>query len=156
MTLWFLAFLAVAWIVVYIPAAWRARQTSPFPAVQRFKRRMRLISPKTSAGRWIVVPGARQRSARQAFHRAQQRRKAILLGLVCIAVATGVWAIFAGGEGLEINLVADAAATFYAALLLDAKRRRTERGVKVRPLQRPAPVESDYLEVIEAGGGQNR
>ena len=102
------------------------------------------------------MPGAGQRSAQQAFHRAQQRRKAIFLGLIGIALVTGVWAIFAGGEGLEINLVADAAAAFYAALLLDAKRRRTERGVKVRPIQRPAAVESEYFEVIEAGGGQNR
>lgn len=117
---------------------------------------MRLISPRTSAGRWIVVPGARQRTEKQAFRRAQQRRKAILLGLIGIALVTGVWAVVAGGDGLEINLVADAAVAFYAALLLDVKKRRVERGVKVRRLERQSPAESEYFEVIEAGGGRNR
>jgi hypothetical protein len=156
LTIWFLAFLAVAWIVVYLPAARRARHSSPWPAAQRFKRRMRLISPHTSAGRWIVIPGANKRVAKQAVRRGQQRRKAIFVTLLSIVFFTAAWSLANGGQGLELNLVADAATAFYSALLLDAKRRRDERAVKVHSLKRPIESESEYFEVIEASGGHNR
>lgn len=152
MTVWFLAFLAVAWIVVYLPAHWRARKNSPLPAVQQFKRRMRLISPRAYNGRWIVVPESRDRLARQAFKQEQRRRKLTLGVLVGVAALTGIWAIASGGSAIEIHLVADAGVAFYVALLLDAKRRRDERTSKVRRLQRPAPAEVSLYEAMEAGG----
>jgi hypothetical protein len=117
---------------------------------------MRLISPHTSAGRWIVIPGANKRVAKQAVRRGQQRRKAIFVTLLSIVFFTAAWSLANGGQGLELNLVADAATAFYSALLLDAKRRRDERAVKVHSLKRPIESESEYFEVIEASGGHNR
>ena len=156
MTLWFLAFLAIAWAVVYLPATRRARHSSPLPAVMRFKRRMKLISPYRNAGRWIVVPpGGPGRATPLATQRTLRRRKFILLGLLAFALATGVLAVVTRGQQLELHLVADAALVFYAALLLDTKRRSVERSVKVRELPQQEPAESEYFEVIEASGTRN-
>ena len=160
MTLWFLAFLAVAWIVVYLPSVWRARQSSPLPAAQRFKRRMRMMSPRAtaglSAGRWIVVPNRQEQLARRAAIHAQRRRTYVLSALVAAAIGTGIWAVLEGGVAIEVNLVVDAAAAFYVALLLDAKQKRAERALKVRALgrreARPAEHPEPALEVLEAGG----
>ena len=103
------------------------------------------------------MPGARERTAREASRRGKQRRKAIFVLLLAVAGMTGVWALVNGGDALEINLVADAAVAFYAALLLDAKRRRDERAVKVHSLSRPVTsTDEEYFQVIEAGGGRNR
>ena len=159
MTAWFLAFLAVAWIVVYLPSVWRARQKSPFPAVQGFKRRMRLISPRTGNGRWVVVPESREGVARRAYLRAQDRRKRILGGLVAAAFATGVWALISGGNVVELHLIVDALAAFYLALVMDAKRKVVEREQKVRTLHAPAPPvsfdETSEFGYLQAGGGHN-
>jgi hypothetical protein len=156
LTLWFLAFLAIAWVVVYLPAARRARNLSPLPAVMRFKRRMKLISPYKSAGRWIVVPpGGTRPAAPISAQRTKRRRKYIFMGLLTAAVGTGIWSLVTGGSQLELHFVVDAALVFYAALLLDAKRRRDERVRKVRDLPRPETSSSDYFEVIEASGTRN-
>ncbi len=110
------------------------------------------------AGRWIVVPGKREQMAQKAFARAQQRRLIILTGLCVIAFASGIWALIKGGAAIEIHLVADAAAAFYVALLLDAKRRRAERILKVRALAQrerkhaPAYEGEPVFEALEAGG----
>lgn len=101
------------------------------------------------------MPGARERMAREAVRRGRQRRKAILVSLLTIVFFTAAWSLLNGGDLLEVNLVADAVLAFYAALLLDAKRRRDERQVKVRPLNQPVQSESEYFEVIEASGGRN-
>lgn len=158
MTVWFLAFLAVAWIIVYLPSVWRARQKSPLPAVQGFKRRMRLISPRANTGRWIVIPESRERLAHQAMLRAQDRRKQVLRVLVGVAVVTGIWAVMSGGAAVEAHLIADAAVAFYVALLLDAKRKRAERVSKVHAIGPHAPLQGRIerdggYEVLEAGGG---
>lgn len=158
MTAWFLAFLAVAWIVVYLPSVWRARQKSPFPAVQGFKKRMRLISPRSRSGRWIVVPESQERLVNRAFLRAQDRRRKIFAGLVSMAVLTGLWALASGGNVVEFHLIVDALAAFYLALLMDAKRKLVERDEKVRTLHDRLPRagalerEAGY-EYLEAGGG---
>ena len=157
MTAWFLAFLAIAWIVVYLPSVWRARQKSPFPAVQGFKRRMRLISPRARAGRWVVVPESRERLLHQAFLRAQDRRRRILVALLAVAAITGVWAIAAGGRLFEIHLIVDALAAFYLALIIDAKRKLTDREQKVHALHaRPRTADAfeheAAYEYLEAGG----
>ena len=160
MTAWFLAFLAVAWIVVYLPSVWRARQKSPFLAVQGFKRRMRLVSPRTGNGRWVVVPESREGVARRAYLRAQERRKRILGGLVAVALGTGVWALVSGGIAVELHLIVDALAAFYLALVMDAKRKLVERQQKVRTLHAPAQPtasfdESSEFGYLQAGGSHN-
>jgi hypothetical protein len=158
LTVWFLAFLAAAWVIVYLPSVWRARQTSPFPAVQRFKRNMRSISPRARVGRWVIMPESRERVVQLAFERAQTRRKRILIGLVSVALGTGVWAVVAGGIAVELHLIVDALAAFYVALILDANRKRTEREVKVRtlaPPRAPSLREAEHFEVLEAGGGRS-
>lgn len=157
MTVWFLGFLAAAWVIVYLPSVWRARQSSPFPAVQRFKRNMRTIAPRSRSGRWVIMPESRERVALQAAERVQARRKRVLVILGATAVVTGVWAVASGGNAVELHLIVDALAAFYVALILDANRKRAERETKVRTLhsqtQRRGSLEAEHFEVLEAGGG---
>lgn len=156
LTAWFLAFLVIAWLIVFVPAARRARHRTPLTAVQGFKRRMRLIAPRTRGGRWIVVPEPRDLIEVGWSHRVQQRRMAILIGLLALAIATALWAIFSDATAaFEIHLVVDAAAAFYVALLIDGKRRRAERSVKVRPLaSAPSTKDAPVSEPLEASGGR--
>jgi Flp pilus assembly protein TadB len=147
---WFLAFLAIAWLVVYLPSVWRAREHSPLTAVENFKKRMRLISPRASGGRWVVIPEAHRRIARSAGH-SVLRRKATLIVLLVLVLATGVRALVIwDGAALEVHLVAVAATGFYAALLVDAKRKRKDSKVARLPAPSSRPVEE--YEHVEVGG----
>jgi hypothetical protein len=118
---------------------------------------MRLISPRArSAGRWVVVPESRERLLHQAFLRAQDRRRHIFMGLVVIALVTGVWAVVAGGRLVELHLMVDALAAFYLALMMDARRKLVDREQKVHALHaRPSPAaayEADAYDYVEVGG----
>jgi hypothetical protein len=150
-----LAFLAIAWLVVYLPSVWRAREHSPLNAVEKFKGRMRLISPRASGGRWVVIPEAGRHRARSARTQSSVRfKKGILLTLLALTIASGMWALVTwDGNLLELHLVVVGATGFYAALLVDSKRRREERLVKVAPLpERARPSLEEQYERLEAGG----
>jgi hypothetical protein len=136
LTIWFLAFLAVLWMIFFLPAGRRARQQTPFPAAERFKRHLKLIAPqrRMPQGRWMIVPPTEQRSAAAALDRGQRRRRRILVALVAAVVLTALIAVQLRGKLIEVHLIADAALFFYVALLLEAKRRRLERAAKVRRL----------------------
>lgn len=149
MTYLFLAALAVAWIAVILPALLRARQTTPLSAAERFKRRMQLIAPRPSGGRWVVVPESRNRLATASFKRGQRRRIRIFFWLLVVVGFSGVAALINGGLW-EAHLLADASLTVYCASLLEAKRRRLERFTKVRPLRRREPEYAHFFEPVQA------
>ena len=135
MTYWFLLVLALAWIAVFLPAAMRARQNAPLSTSERFRRRMELIAPRASAGRWVVVPESGDRLAGRSFRKGQRTRRRILtflLGAVFLSVGA---AIFAGGALWELSLAFGLSLALYVSLLLEAKKRRDERTKKVRRLQ---------------------
>jgi hypothetical protein len=111
---------------------------------------MRLISPRASGGRWVVVPEARDRLAQTAPH-SFRLRKAILLILLTLVLATGLRALVMwDGTALELFLATVAATGFYAALLVDAKRRRKDSKVARLPARPTRPVEE--YERLEVGG----
>ncbi len=135
LTYWFLLVLALAWIAVFLPAAMRARQNAPLSTADSFRRRMELIAPRASAGRWVVVPESGDRLAGRSFRKGQRSRRhifAFLLGAVLLSVAA---AIFFGGALWELSLAFGASLALYISLLLEGKRRRVERGKKVRRIQ---------------------
>lgn len=135
LTYWFLLVLALAWIAVFLPAAMRARQNAPLSTADSFRRRMELIAPRASAGRWVVVPEAGDRLAGRSFRKGQRSRRnifAFLLGAVLLSVGA---AIFFGGALWELSLAFGASLALYISLLLEGKRRRVERGKKVRRIQ---------------------
>ncbi len=135
LTYWFLLVLALAWIAVFLPAAMRARQNAPLSTADSFRRRMELIAPRASAGRWVVVPESGDRPAGRSFRKGQRSRRhifAFLLGAVLLSVAA---AIFFGGALWELSLAFGASLALYISLLLEGKRRRVERGKKVRRIQ---------------------
>jgi len=118
---------------------------------------MRLISPRSRSGRWVVVPESRERLLAQAFLRAQDRRKRIFGGLVVVAAVTGIWAVLSGGRIVELNLIVDALAAFYLALIMDAKRKLLDLEQNVHALHPQPRSEPGYAaepgyEYLEAGG----
>jgi hypothetical protein len=116
---------------------------------------MRLISPRASGGRWVVIPESGRHRARSARPQPSVGlKKAILLILLTLTLASGLWALVDwNGNLLELHLVVVGATGFYAALLIDAKRRRAERLVKVAPMpERARPSLEEQYERLEAGG----
>ena len=159
MTLIFLGLLAAAWIAVFLPSVMRARQAAPLSTAERFKRRMALLAPRARTGRWIVVPESYDRLARASFQRGQRRRIQILLALLLAALATFAVAFASGGAAWEVHLVSDASLGLYVVLLREAKRRRTERTVKVRTLRgresREPEEEVRFYEPVQAMGNRS-
>ena len=90
--------------------------------------------------------------------RAQVRRKRTLAVLVTAVVTSGIWAVVAKGNAVEVHLIVDAFTAFYVALMLDGNRKRVERRTKVRTLHTAPPAghlaEEEPFELLEAGGGQ--
>ena len=76
----------------------------------------------------------------------------MLVLLVTAALASAVAAVLRGQPWLEIHLMLDGALLFYVALLHETKRRREERRVKVRTLERPAARDVQVLDPLTAGG----
>lgn len=113
------------------PATMRARKSTPLSAVQSFKRRMDLIAPHSSAGRWVLVPAANARYERRSFKRLQARRIRVFQFLLGAVVITLLAALY-GGEGIwALQLVTDLGFIGYVVFLLESKRRRQEQIVKV-------------------------
>ena len=148
LTTFFLAALAVAWMLVLVPAILRARSQSPFSSTERFRRRMDMIAPRhTRSGRMIVVLDSPHRRAATEFGRARReirrrRRRARFLKLLvaCAVISAGVAAW--RGEGFwEFNFGIDAVLVLYVGILLERKARKRERTTKVRRLHKEAGPE---------------
>ncbi|MGI8775714.1 MAG: hypothetical protein ACR2KQ_12050 [Actinomycetota bacterium] len=157
MTLVFFVVLALAWAAVFVPAAIRARQGTPYSSAERFKRGMDRIAPGFgSSGRWVVVPRVPGESRRRrSFARAQARRIRLLKALIGLVGVTLLLGVAVGGTMWKLHLVCLFALATYVAALVGAKRRRTETRTKIRPLQarRPQQEEVVFYEPAQATGG---
>jgi hypothetical protein len=159
LTLLFLGLLAAAWIVVFLPALLRARTEAPLSTAERFKRRLNLLAPRAQTGRWIVVPESQERLRRASFRRGQKRRQQILVALSTAAGISLIAALVAGGAAWEAHLAIDGSLALYVVLLLDAKRRRAERGSNVHALRRrqiPAREDVSFYEPVREASAQHR
>ena len=119
---------------------------------------MSLIAPRAGNGRWIVVPESYDRLAMSSFRRGQRRRTKILIALLGAALFTGIVALFSGGGAWEVHLAVDASLAFYVALLLEAKRRRSEVVTKLRSLEGRRTARTpdvEFHEPVRAGGGRH-
>ena len=158
MTVWFLVVLVVAWIALIFPAAWRAHQTAPFSAAERFRRRLDLISPRaTGQGRWIVVPESRDRLQRASFRRGQRRRRRILFVLLAGVVVTAAVAPIVGARMWQLHACLDISLVLYVVLLVVAKRRRAELVKSLQSVHssREKVEEARFFEPLQAGGRGN-
>lgn len=137
MTGWFLAFLVGASLAVSIPAGMRARRSSPFPSAQLFKKRMSMMAPRSRGGRWVIVPdGHAEAQARHFARRAKRRQARVLLSLVVVAVATGIWAIVSAGAAVPVHIAIDVLTLAYGGVVVETRRRQAEQRRKLRSLAR--------------------
>jgi hypothetical protein len=155
LTIWFLAFLALVWIAVVMPGARRARSRTPLPASKSFKQAMRTIAPPKSArraapnrGRWIVAPPTREGIERRRRERSLRLRRKVLAAFICVAGASAIPAVVAGGVWTEAHLFLDGALLAYVALLIELRRRAAEREIKVRHLPAYPEVGSAPLRAV--------
>ena len=141
----FLAVIALAWITVFLPALLRAGQKSPLSTTERFTRRMALMAPQTTRGRWVVVPESSARLARVSYRKSRQTRKRLFAFLLVAACASGIAALLAGGPMWEVHLAFDASLVLYVVLLIEGKRRYEERERRVTRLRQPGRVPANEL-----------
>jgi len=158
----FLILLAGAWIAVFLPAIRRARRATPLSTADRWRRGMELIAPRHPAartrGRLVVVPRSTKSVARDSWRRGQRTRRRIfelmiggVIGSLLVALfwrSDNAWLVQAG---CDLSLAA------YAALLVEAKRRRQQRAVAVRRrVRRPVRRRPQVAWVAPARPGFDR
>jgi len=117
-----------------------------------------MISPP--GGRSVILPAGDRRpsiSYRRALiqGRRMARRRRNLKVLLGLAVLTGLSGVAGGPGGLEVHLAVDFVLALYITFLIEGRRRRTERAMKVRRLdearagsRRPATEEFAFNEPV--------
>jgi hypothetical protein len=154
LTALFLALLVTAWIAILTPALMRARRTAPLTTTERFKRGMEVLAepPATTDLRRVVVEPEEVSGRTAAIERVRRQRAILLLVLLAAAPVTLVAAALLHGGWWEIHIAVDFTLALYVAGLLEAKRRRVERRVKVRSIHRRKT--SDAFDQAHAYGGR--
>ena len=167
MTFVFLAILAVAWILVFLPAVLRATQQTPLRSAEHFRRGMEVISPayepgffaelRERASRSTTAAESRRRPPRAPTPRVRRRatrarssqkqiRRQLLAALLTLAGWSAIAALFLGGGYWEIHIAIDVMTAFYVLFLVEERRRRAERVTKVRRIRpRQASRPNDVL-----------
>lgn len=153
MTLVFLIVLGLAWAAVFVPAAVRARQRTPYSSAERFSRGMGLLAkPTLRRGRYVVMPQSTDRLTRSALRRSRARRRRVFTALVLGAVSTFLLALLVG-VSWNVHLVVDAFLIAYVALLLILKQQQIDAR-KVAHISTPrAEQEVEFYEPVHATGG---
>lgn len=112
-----------------------------------------MIAPRSSSGRWVVVPRSYEQVKLASFRRGQRRRRRILVWLAAMCAVSLAGAVLTGA-GWGVHLALDASLIAYVMLLLEAKKRRLERRHKVKRLPRRPAVAWRGYEPAEAVGGR--
>lgn len=137
MTVLFLVALAASWVAIFLPAIRRARQATPLSTAERWRRRMELIAPRHAStrtrGRWVVVPESRKSLARDSWRRGQRARRRIFELMIGAVIGSFLVALFWHSDNAWlVHLGCDFSLVLYAALLIEAKRRRHQRVAQLR------------------------
>jgi len=135
----FLAFLGVAWVGIFLPAALRARRRTPLPSAEGFKRKQASLNARSAPGRWVLVPQSGDGRVEAVRRRTQAHRRRMFVALLLASVLSAVVAALRGGALWEVHLALDACLGIYVALLIDARKRRSEPSKKVSQLQHRRP-----------------
>lgn len=119
--------------MVILPAAVRARAAAPVASTERFRRRLELLAPpRSTGGRWVIIPGSFDDLVRAAQRRRQRRRRRILLALLIASVGSLSAAVSIGGATWTIALGVTASLIVYVLLLLALRRRAARRAAQTR------------------------
>lgn len=152
MTLVFLLILTLAWVVIFFPQALRLKRSSPLPAAESFRKKLELLAPRPpERGRWVLMPDQPGRAERQAFRRAQARKKRVLEVLLGTVVLTFCGA-FVWSPLWRVNLFVAATLAVYVVLLIGSRRQRQEALQKIKPLAPPTSELGDAPEEIRGAG----
>ena len=138
MTATFLALLIVSWIAVFLPAALRAKHSTPLATSNRWRKRMAVMAPTGMPGRWVVVPRPRGEGeeVRSSYYRSQRQRRHLFVFLIAATVISGAFAVALRTASLwEVHLAFAGSLALYVLLLIRVKRQREERARKVESLR---------------------
>lgn len=145
MTATFLALLIVSWIAVFLPAALRAKHSTPLATSNRWRKRMAVMAPSGMPGRWVVVPRAEgeDEEVRSSYFRSQRQRRHLFVFLIVATLVSGAFAVALRTPSLwEVHLAFAGSLALYVLLLIRVKRQRAERIRKVKSLRarsQPSP-----------------
>lgn len=155
MTAIFLALLIVSWIAVFLPAALRAKHSTPLATSNRWRKRMAVMAPSGMSGRWVMVPRAEEEEGeevRSSYYRSQRQRRHLFVFLIVATFVSGACAVALRTPSLwEVHLAFAGSLALYVLLLIRVKRQRAERTQKVKAL-RTRPKRSSDVRLDEAVG----
>lgn len=138
------------WAVVLVPGAWRDRRSSPRQTVDGFHAAMQRLA--SCDHRRVLVVGGQGREVHPAPSARQQlleRRRLVLLRLLCLGAATVMTALVAGGWfWWTLAVMSVLALGGYVAALrwLKLRRDRTREVVRLHPARRARDVARRMLE----------
>jgi hypothetical protein len=141
----FLALLIVSWIAVFLPAALRAKHSTPLATSNRWRKRMAVMAPSGMPGRWVVVPRAEGEGEeiRSSYYRSQRQRRHLFVFLIVATLVSGAFAVALRTASLwEVHLAFAGSLALYVLLLIRVKRQRAELIRKVKSLRarsQPSP-----------------
>jgi uncharacterized membrane protein len=156
----FLALLGVAWVGITLPAALRARRRTPLPSAEGFRRKQASLSARSAPGRWVLVPQSPDGRVEAVRHRTRAHRRRLFVALLWACVLSAAIAAVRGGALWEVHVALDACLGIYVALLIDAKKRRSQPSKKVSQLHQrrrqasPPPEERVLEQAVGYFGGR--
>jgi hypothetical protein len=145
----FLIALFIAWAIVVLPSARKARWTGPWMSARRYRASMMLVAPRT--GRQIRR--AERRPVDPKVLRARTRRLEIAVFLGAGAISAFMVAGLADRRAAwPVAGIFTALLLMYTAAMVEADRRKMARRVAARRLAREvlveAPTEPGFAEAV--------
>ena len=144
----FLIILVVAWTLIFLPTARRAKWTRPAASVQRYRSGMRMVAPRTE---YEIRRATAGHSPSEQKLRARRRDVVVFLGTG--AAFAGLAATLSDAAAWPVCITFVAMLLLYAAAVNEADRRKAARRVAARRLQRQLrpqaeSVDLDYAEAV--------
>ena len=132
--MWFTAVLLILFFATFIPAVLHARSGARLFDGEALRGRMGPTARADATGRWVLMPQSPEVVRRARRRRALRLRRRILLGLVALALISGVAAVWLGPPAWAGHAAADGLLAAYVMYLIRSRQTRTGEVAVVRRL----------------------